>query len=204
MNLVLPPSCEQALFEQFLRAESMALLSVRSAQTKKVPRNVRIFLARHEADEERHLQLFEGLLAVPSFRKATLPAVPSQWPALAVHLYGYESLGLEFARLLVTVRPEFSDLLKDEEVHVGFFEQEVRKVLASFTEQASEARAYAGSWSKRLPKTIENYLRDAVWDSCRLSVRNNLLSSIHQRFSIVGLLKEVELEASPAIPSTQS
>ena len=107
MTIQLPKTCERALFERFLRAEAMALLSVRSAQTHNIPRNVRIFLARHEADEERHLQQFEGLLRVPPFGRQPSRGFPSQWPALAVHLYGYETLGLEFAKLLVGLRPIF-------------------------------------------------------------------------------------------------
>ena len=47
--------------------------------------------------------------------------MPSQWEMLAVLLFGYEALGLEFATLLAGIRPDLSDILEDEQVHVGFF-----------------------------------------------------------------------------------
>ena len=55
----LPPSCEQALLERFLKAEAMALWTVRSSQLQDVPPNVLVFLRTHEADEREHLAQFE-------------------------------------------------------------------------------------------------------------------------------------------------
>src|SRR5258708_37365236 len=101
----LPQSCERALLEQFLKAESMALSLVRAAQAQDVPPGVLRFLRRHEEEEDRHLQQFEQLLGRPPRRRVKLPQVPSQWCVLAVHLYGNETLGLQFANLLLVVRP---------------------------------------------------------------------------------------------------
>src|SRR4051812_29176584 len=92
--------CERALFEQFLKAESMALRLVRSAQAQDVPSKAFEFLRHHEEEEERHLRQFEALLGFTSTMKQELPRVPSSWRVLAVHLYGYEALGFEFAKLL--------------------------------------------------------------------------------------------------------
>ena len=130
MAIPLPPSCEQALLERFLRAEAMALWAVRSAQTQQLPRHVQTFLQRHEMDEQDHLRQFEGMLGTLSQRPATLPTVPSQWEMLAVLLFGYEALGLEFAALLAGIRPDLSDILDDEQVHVGFFEKELTTIVA--------------------------------------------------------------------------
>ena len=101
---------------------------VRSAQAQDVPPGVLQFLRRHEEEESLHLQQFEQLLETTSRGKTALPRVPSQWCVLAVHLYGYEVLGLQFARLLVSVAG-LSSILKDEEVHVGFFENEIVDIL---------------------------------------------------------------------------
>src|SRR5215210_2339653 len=106
--LRLPAECEPALLERFLKAEAMALWAVRSAQLQDVPAHVRVFLRRHEEDERAHLQHFESMLGHSSHPRSRLPAVPRQWPALAVQLYGYESLGLEFAKLLAAMRPDLA------------------------------------------------------------------------------------------------
>src|SRR5574340_649784 len=108
--VALPSTCERALLERFLRAEAMALWAVRAAQTQNLPRHVQTFLQRHETDEQEHLHRFESMLGTISQRPPALPSVPSQWEALAVHLFGYESLGLEFARLLATIRPDLSEI----------------------------------------------------------------------------------------------
>ena len=100
----LPSSCERAILEQFLKAEAMALWAVRAAQAQDVPPGVLQFLRRHEEEEAQHLKQFELLLGTTSHGKTSLPRVPDQWRVLAVHLYGYETLGLEFARLLVGLR----------------------------------------------------------------------------------------------------
>jgi hypothetical protein len=44
MDVFLPSSCETALLERFLKAEAMALWSVRAAQAKDVPAGVLQFL----------------------------------------------------------------------------------------------------------------------------------------------------------------
>ena len=80
-----------------------------------VPPAVLQFLRRHEEEEAQHLKQFELLLGVNSHGKTALPRMPSQWQVLAVHLYGYETLGLEFARLLVGLRPDLTSILEDEE-----------------------------------------------------------------------------------------
>ena len=97
----LPPECETALLERFLKAEAMALWTVRSARLQGVPPNVYAFLRKHEEDEEQHLAQFETMIGRQPRERERLPSVPRQWPALAVQLYGYEALGLEFATLLV-------------------------------------------------------------------------------------------------------
>ena len=95
--MILPASCERPLLERFLKAEAMAMWSVRAAQASDVPAHVVTFLRRHETEEQAHLKQFESMLGVQSWEKPSLPRVPRQWEALAVHLYGYETLGLEFA-----------------------------------------------------------------------------------------------------------
>src|SRR2546427_9336418 len=100
MTHPIPSSCERAILEQFLKAEAMALWAVRSAQAQDVPPGVLQFLRRHE-EEAQHLKQFELLLGMSSHSKTALPRMPSQWRILAVHLYGSETLGLEFAKLLV-------------------------------------------------------------------------------------------------------
>ena len=127
---ILPLSCERALLERFLKAEAMALWSVRASQLAHVPLHVLAFLRRHEAEEQAHLKQFESMLGATSSGKQVLPRVPRQWESLAVHLFGYETLGLEFAKLLVTLRPDLSNILKDEERHVAFFERESHRLLA--------------------------------------------------------------------------
>ena len=118
MTYPLPSVCERAILEQFLKAEAMALWAVRSAQAQDVPPVALQFLRRHEKEEAQHLKQFELLLGASSQGKTALPRMPSQWRILAVQLYGYETLGLEFARLLVGLRPGLASILKDEEAHV--------------------------------------------------------------------------------------
>src|SRR5512132_2927726 len=135
----LPHNCERALLERFLRAEAMALWAVRAAQTQNLPRHVQLFLQRHETEEQDHLRQFESMLRTTSQRPPTLPNVPSQWEILAVHLFGYEALGLEFAILLAALRPDLSEILADELVHVGFFEKELAAILAGGETKAHQA-----------------------------------------------------------------
>jgi len=186
MTPQLPPTCERALLEQFLKAESMALWLVRSAQTKNVPPGVLQFLRRHEEEESQHLQQFEQLLGMTSRGKTALPRVPSQWCVLAVQLYGYEALGHQFAKLLVAVRPDLSSILDDEEVHVQFFENEVRKLLAEGT-WAEGAREAARAWRRRLPGTVDRYLDYETFTPFRDDLRRSILDAIDQRFSGIQL-----------------
>ena len=188
MPLSLPQACERALLEQFLRAEAMAMWAVRAAQAQEVPPHVLTFLRRHEADEQRHLQQFEALVGRQARDRASLPRVPRQWWALAVHLYGYEAFGLEFAKLLADVRPDLCSILKDEEAHVGFFEREIRQILQAGGGAARLARDTARAWWRRLPQTVDRYLRDEQLDAFRMELRRSILTAIDLRFTAVGLL----------------
>lgn len=186
--IALPATCERALLERFLRAEAMALWAVRAAQTQQLPRHVQTFLRRHETDEQDHLRQFEGMLGTMSQRPATLPTVPSQWEMLAVLLFGYEALGLEFASLLAAIRPDLSDILEDEHVHVGFFEKELTMILAAGGVGAQQARDAARTWWKKLPRTVDRYLQDPALEPFRSELRGHILSVIGQRFVALGLL----------------
>lgn len=192
MTHPLPPSCERAILEQFLKAEAMALWAVRAAQAQDVPRGVLQFLRCHEEEEAEHLKQFESLLGVRSHDKTALPRMPSQWRVLAVHLYGYEALGLEFARLLVSLRPDLTSILEDEEVHVGFFEQEVRAILVQGGTTADGARQAAKAWRRRLAGTVDRYLHDESLAFVRDELRQQILSEIDRRFCAVGLLPRAE------------
>ncbi len=187
MTRQLPYTCEPALLEQFLKAESMALWLVRSAQAQDVPSGVLRFLRRHEEEEKLHLQQFERLLGTTSRGKTALPRVPNQWCVLAVHLYGYEALGLEFAKLLAVVRPDLSSILNDEEVHVEFFENEVRKILADEGASAEGARQAARAWRRRLPRTVDRYLHDETLQPFRDELRQSMLDAIDKRFADICL-----------------
>ena len=114
--------------------------------------------------------------------------MPSQWRVLAVHLYGYETLGLEFARLLVCLRPDLTSILEDEEVHVGFFEDEVRAILVHGGSAADGARQSAQAWRRRLPRTVDRYLHDESLAPFRNELRQHILNVIDARFLAVGLL----------------
>lgn len=192
MTHPLPSSCERAILEQFLKAEAMALWAVRSAQAQDVPRGVLQFLRRHEEEEAQHLKQFERLLGVNSHDKAALPRMPSQWRVLAVHLYGYEALGLEFARLLVSLRPDLISILKDEEVHVGFFEHEVRAILVQGGPAADDMRQAAKAWRRRLPRTVDRYLHDESLRLFQDELRRHMLNAIDARFLTVGLPAQAE------------
>jgi hypothetical protein len=183
----LPSSCERAILEQFLKAEAMALWAVRAAQAQDVPPGVLQFLRRHEEEEAQHLKQFELLLGINSHGKTALPRMPSQWRVLAVHLYGYETVGLEFARLLVGLRPDLISILKDEEVHVGFFEHEVRTILTQGGPVADGARQAAQSWRRRLPPTVNRYLHDESFAPFRDELQRHILGVVDERFLAVGL-----------------
>lgn len=186
--LRLPPECEAALFERFLKAEAMALWAVRSAQVQAVPPNVQTFLRRHEEDEQNHLGRFEALAGHSAHVRDRLPAVPRQWPALAVQLYGYELLGLEFARLLVALRPDLGVIVADEEAHAGFFEREIVRLLAGGGPGAEQARRSARAWWRKLPRTLERYLEAPALDAVRPAVAAQILATIEQRLIRAGLL----------------
>lgn len=188
MSIPLPPACETALLERFLKAEAMALWTVRSARLQDVPPNVSTFLRKHEDDEQQHLAQFETMTGRQPQERERLPSVPRQWPALAVQLYGYESLGLEFATLLVTLRPDLSSIREDELVHVTFFEQEIRRILKGEAVAAEQARVSALAWWRKLPQTVDRYLEAAVLDSYRQALAERILSAIERRFLATGLL----------------
>lgn len=199
-GLVLPATCERALLERFLKAEAMAMWAVQAAQAQDVPAPVLVFLRHHEADEARHLRQFEEMLGVRSWGRATLPAVPQQWCALAVQLYGYEALGLEFAKLLATVRPDLDEILRDEEVHVGFFERQLRDLVGQGDGAARCARAAARAWWRKLPRTLDRYLGDEVLAPYRDDLRASILASIERGLIALDLLPS-ESRASCPDPS---
>jgi hypothetical protein len=187
-ELLLPPTCETALLERFLKAEAMALWAVRSAQAKDVPPGVLAFLLRHEEEEAKHLKEFEARLGVQSPVREKLPRMPSQWWALVIHLFGYETLGLEFAKLLVQVQPELTSILEDERVHVDFFERQVKKVLEGGGPAAEGARHSARAWWRRLPPTVDRYLEGQALEPFRPELRSRILTAIQTRFCALGLL----------------
>lgn len=191
-ELLLPSSCETALLERFLKAEAMALWAVRSAKAKELPAGVLSFLRRHEEEEAKHLKEFETRLGVQSHVRERLPRMPNQWWALAVHLFGYETLGLEFAKLLVHVQPDLMPILDDELVHVEFFEREVRKLLEGGGPPADGARGSAQAWWRRLPPTVERYLDGAALEPFRPELKQRILTAVHMRFCQAGLLDRVE------------
>jgi hypothetical protein len=176
------------LLERFLKAEAMALWSVRAAKTQHIPPHVLAFLAQHERDEEDHLKQFESMLGDRSWGRDSLPAVPQQWPALAVQLYGYEALGLEFAKLLAELRPDLAAIVEDEETHVGFFEREIRTILSGDPAGAGQARTSARAWWKKVPRTVDRYLQDDTVAPFRIDLRCNILDALHARLIAVGLV----------------
>jgi hypothetical protein len=192
-ELLLPPSCEAALLERFLKAEAMALWAVRAAKAKDVPCGVLSFLLRHEEEEAKHLKEFETRLGVQSHVRSKLPRMPSQWWALVVHLFGYETLGLEFAKLLVQVQPDLRSILEDEHVHVDFFEGEVKKVLVQGGPAAEGARESAKAWWRRLPSTLDRYLEGDSLEPYRPELRQRILAAIYLRFSQVSLLDDATI-----------
>ena len=194
MTHPLPSNCERAILEQFLKAEAMALWAVRSAQAQDVPPGALQFLHRQEEEETQHLKQFELLLGTSSHGKSVLPRMPSQWRVLAVHLYGYETLGLEFAKLLVGLRPDLTSILEDEEAHVEFFEHEVRTLLVHGKPAAGGARQAAQAWRRRLPRTVDRYLHDESLAPFRDELRRHILGVIDARFRVVGLLARAREE----------
>jgi hypothetical protein len=175
---------ERALLERFLRAEAMAMWAVKAAQSSDIPPGALAFLKKHEEEEAEHLAKFEKELGVAPREKTVLPRVPKQWHALCVQLYGYESLGLEFAKLLADVRPDLAHILEDEKTHVGFFEREVKKVLDAGGRTAVDARDFAKTWLRKVPKTVERYVSGLGRDG----LGADILAAIEARFRDVGLL----------------
>jgi len=193
-EITLPSDCEPDLLVRFLKAEAMALWSVRAAQSRDVPAGVLQFLRRHEEEEAQHLKEFETRLGVVSRARDKLPRVPSQWHALVIHLYGYETLGLEFAKLLVQVQPALRSIREDEEVHVGFFEAEVKKVLVGGGEAAAGARRSAKAWWRRLPPTVDRYLEGERLAPYRQELKRVILDAIWRRFLGLELLPSAEMD----------
>lgn len=185
----LPSSCETALLERFLKAEAMALWTVRSSQLQDVPPNVLTFLRRHEEEERDHLAQFESLLGRRSHERERLPSVPRQWPALAVHLFGYEALGLEFALLLADMRPDLSSILEDERAHVGFFEREIKIILSANQTTAAQARTSSRAWWRKLPRTLDRYLEHETLEPFRQELAGRILSAIERQLIDTGLLR---------------
>ncbi len=74
-------------------------------------------------------------------------------------------------------------------MHVGFFEEEVRKVLAQGGVSAEGARQSARAWWRRLPPTVDRYLEGESLGPFRTELRQLILQSIHVRFVQVGLLE---------------
>ena len=170
--------------------------AVQSAQAQEIhdaPPHVLPFLRRHEEEEAQHLKEFERRLGVPPRERRQLPRVPRHWWALAVHLLGYEALGLEFAKLLVQVQPDLGSILDDELVHVGFFENEVAQLLTSGGVPAERARQSARAWWQRLPRTLDRYLEGASLTPYRVFLRRAILVAIEDRFTELGLLHPTEV-----------
>lgn len=188
LSIRLPPACEPALLERFLKAEAMALWAVRSARLQDVPQHVSAFLRKHEEDEQQHLAQFETMIGRRPRERERLPTVPRQWPALAVQLYGYEALGLEFATLLITLRPDLASIRKDELVHVEFFERETQRLLRGESAAAEQARVSALAWWRKLPRTVDRYLEAASLDPYRQALAEHILAAIERRFRDTGLL----------------
>jgi hypothetical protein len=185
--VILPATCEKAILSRFLRAEAMAMWAVKAAQAD-TPKHALAFLQRHEEEEHDHLKIFEGLTGEQAREKTVLPKLPRQWHQLAVHLYGYEALGLEFARLLAGIRPDLAHILADEETHVGFFETEVKRILDAGRGPANGAREYAKAWMRRIPKTLERYLRGDGLEPYQAELTERILATISGRFRAICLL----------------
>jgi hypothetical protein len=77
--------------------------------------------------------------------------------------------------------------LKDEEVHVGFFEHEVRTILMQGGPVADGARQAAQAWRRRLPPTVGRYLHDESFAPFRDELQRHILGVVDDRFCAVGL-----------------
>jgi hypothetical protein len=99
---------------------------------------------------------------------------------------------LEFAKLLAQVQPDLRSILKDELIHVAFFEKEVAQLLLSAGPLAEGARQSARAWWRRLPRTLDRYLEGATLTAYRADLRRAILMAIEERFIALGLLHSVE------------
>ena len=95
---------------------------------------------------------------------------------------------MEFAKLLVQVQPDLQSILEDEQVHVAFFEQEVKKVLAQSGATAEGARQSARAWWRRLPLTVDRYLEGDSLTPFRSELKARIMASIFIRFQSLTLL----------------
>ncbi|MBH0203458.1 MAG: hypothetical protein HP496_14455, partial [Nitrospira sp.] len=143
-----------------------------------------------EEDEQQHLAQFETMIGRQPRERERLPSVPRQWPALAVQLYGYESLGLEFATLLVMLRPDLASIREDELVHVEFFEHEILRILRGEAAAAEQARVSALAWWRKLPRTVDRYLEAAALDPYRPALAERILAALERRFHATGLFQK--------------
>ena len=95
MSIQLPPECETALLERFLKAEAMALWAVRSARLQDVPPNVYAFLRKHEEDEEQHLAQFETMIGRQPRERERLPnraeTMVPRWPSSSMGMSHWDS-----------------------------------------------------------------------------------------------------------------
>lgn len=180
-------SRERAILERFLRAESMAKYALRSAMDD-VPADVRTFVEKQEAEEAEHQERFERLTGLRAREREDLPKMPVQWHACAIRLLGYEALGYEFARLAIAetsgeVRQMLEEILVDEEEHVRFYESALRAILDAGGGPAAETRVMAQAFLRRLPKTIERYLRGPELGD----MQETILDGVRSRFRSLGL-----------------
>ena len=96
------------------------------------------------------------------------------------------------AKLLVQVQPDLMSILDDEQVHVEFFEAEVRKLLQQGGPAADGARESAEAWWRRLPPTVDRYLEGPALEPFRPELKQRILTAVHMRFCQAGLLDRVE------------
>jgi len=177
----------RAILERFLRAESMAKYALRAALPD-APPEVADFLRRQEAEESDHQSRFERLLGIQAREREALPKMPTQWNACAVRLLGYEALGYEFALLAARgssggIREMLLEILEDEKRHVRFYEESLRRILQGDENRARDTRLMVEAFLRRLPKTIERYLRGPELSAFQAGV----LEAVCARFRALGL-----------------
>jgi hypothetical protein len=96
---------------------------------------------------------------------------------------------LEFAKLLVELRPDLSAIFEDEKQHVAFFERELAKMVARGGTTASTVQQSARAWWKRLSRTLDRYLGDESFEPYRAGLRLAVLGAIEERSLSIGLLE---------------